>query len=66
MPLSKIVIIADPAQYLSGWIIFGLCKLDFGNGIGNIERFLGNWEIFASILYSRYKQNVVTIVRILT
>jgi hypothetical protein len=44
--------LADPAQYLSSWIIFGLWKLDFDDGIGNWEIFggiggiLGNWEIF--------------------
>jgi hypothetical protein len=37
--------LVDLAQYLSGWIIFGLWELDFDDGIGNWEIWV-NWENF--------------------
>jgi hypothetical protein len=40
--------LANPAQYLSGWIILGLWKLDFGNGI-KLGEFWENWENFGQL-----------------
>jgi hypothetical protein len=37
--------VADLAQYLSGWIIFGLGNQTLATGL-EIGRILGNWEIF--------------------